>query len=151
MMPCYPHTTTKTGCWNYSSFAYIFAVCAAIKLFTALPALFCLPDFQPVAVIIKFLFFNVFFGMKKSTFHVFFYHWIFNYCFKIDQISCICLAIFKNVSRKVRSGHRFYSDGAFLQIENNSVSFCKIKLTHIYKGAFCGTPFYFVPRREYGA
>ena len=27
---------------------------------------------------------------------------------------------FKNVSGKVRSGHRFYSDGLFLQIKNNS-------------------------------
>ena len=29
---------------------------------------------------------------------------------------------FKNVSGKIRSGHRFYSDGAFLQLINNSRS-----------------------------
>jgi len=34
----------------------------------------------------------------------------------------ITIKHFKNISRKVRSGHRFYSDGAFLQLINNSVA-----------------------------
>jgi len=91
-------------------------VSAAIKLFAALSAPFVLADFQPVAVIIKPI---AFIETAYKTLIIYFSEgWVFKHCFKINQIACP----FKNISRKVRSGHRFYSDGTFLQLINNSVT-----------------------------
>ena len=112
-------------------FIYIFTVYATIKLFASLSAPFFLSDFQPVAIFCKFfrprrasLFFHKLFNFIIYVYNYWcFFLWgCFNYCFKIYQV------VFKNVSRKVRSGHRFYSDGAFLQIINNSITlFTKLR------------------------
>jgi len=58
-----------------------------------------------------------------------------------EPIVIVVKKIFKNISRKVRGGHRLYSGGALLQMINNSGTlFATLISTHIENGAFWDTP-----------